>query len=157
LVEKRVGFKIIALRCSRVEVLIGGEESGGVGWGAPARAAIALLVPALGEPWWRAPASGEPARRLRALRRQRLRPARLLRLKDMASGRPEASFAERAAGLWLGSALLEASNTDGLKLRWARAMAVCAFSGRTVLARLYCEAQASGAAVLAWARSSRGG
>ncbi|MFM9111626.1 MAG: phosphoglucomutase/phosphomannomutase family protein [Prochlorococcaceae cyanobacterium] len=157
--ELPVGFKYIASEMLAGEVLVGGEESGGVGFGMhlPERDALfaALLVlEALVE-------GGVPlGERIDALQ-QRCGGAaaydRLdLRLSDMAARqRFEALLAEAPPAAVAGEAVQEVIRTDGVKLRLgASHWLMLRFSGTEPLLRLYCEAPTAErvAAVLAWAR-----
>ncbi|MEB3297581.1 MAG: phosphoglucomutase/phosphomannomutase family protein [Cyanobacteriota bacterium] len=158
--EKAVGFKYIAAEMLAGEVLVGGEESGGVGFGMhlperDAPFAALLLIEALVE-------GGVPlGQRIDALQ-QRCGGAaaydRLdLRLADMAARqRLEAQLAEAAPGEVAGAAVLEVITTDGVKLRMGPShWLMLRFSGTEPLLRLYCEAPDSErvAEVLAWARA----
>jgi phosphomannomutase len=159
-IEKPVGFKYIASEMLAGEVLIGGEESGGVGFGLhlPERDALLvalLLVEALVE-------GGLPlGARLDALQ-QRCGGAsaydRLdLRLKDMASrARLERQLAEAPPSEVAGAAVREVIRTDGVKLRLGPShWLMLRFSGTEPLLRLYCEAPTEErvAQVLSWART----
>jgi len=158
-VEKPVGFKYIAAEMLKGEVLIGGEESGGVGVGVhlPERDALLvalLLVEALVEGGL---PLGERLDRLRADHGGGSAYDRLdLRLKDMASReRLERQLAEAPPEAVAGAPVLEAITTDGLKLRLGPShWLMLRFSGTEPLLRLYCEApnQARVADVLAWAQ-----
>jgi phosphomannomutase len=158
--EKAVGFKYIAAEMLAGDVLVGGEESGGVGFGMhlperDAPFAALLLIEALVE-------GGVPlGQRIDALQ-QRCGGAaaydRLdLRLADMAARqRLEAQLAEAAPGEVAGAAVLEVITTDGVKLRMGPShWLMLRFSGTEPLLRLYCEAPDSErvAEVLAWARA----
>ncbi len=158
--EKAVGFKYIAAEMLAGEVLVGGEESGGVGFGMhlperDAPFAALLLIEALVE-------GGVPlGQRIDALQ-QRCGGAaaydRLdLRLADMAARqRLEAQLAEAAPGEVAGAAVLEVITTDGVKLRMGPShWLMLRFSGTEPLLRLYCEAPDAKrvAEVLAWARA----
>ncbi|MCT0198379.1 phosphoglucomutase/phosphomannomutase family protein [Synechococcus sp. CS-1325] len=158
-IEKPVGFKYIAAEMLTGEVLIGGEESGGVGFGLhlPERDALLaalLLVEALvegGVPL------GERLDRLQAAHGGVSAYDRLdLRLKDMASReRLEAQLAAAPPGEVAGAPVLEVIRTDGVKLRLGPShWLMLRFSGTEPLLRLYCEAPSVErvAAVLAWAR-----
>jgi phosphomannomutase len=157
--ELPVGFKYIASEMLAGEVLVGGEESGGVGFGMhlPERDALfaALLVlEALVE-------GGVPlGARIDALQ-QRCGGAaaydRLdLRLPDMAARqRFETLLAEAPPAEVAGVAVQEEIRTDGVKLRLGPShWLMLRFSGTEPLLRLYCEAPTAErvAAVLAWAR-----
>ena len=157
--EKPVGFKYIAAEMLTGEVLVGGEESGGVGFGMhlperDAPFAALLLIEALVE-------GGVPlGERIDALQ-QRCGGAaaydRLdLRLPDMAAReRLEAKLAAAPPSEVAGSPVLEVITTDGVKLRLGPShWLMLRFSGTEPLLRLYCEApsQARVAEVLGWAR-----
>ena len=157
--EKPVGFKYIAAEMLSSDVLVGGEESGGVGFGIhlperDAPFAALLLIEALVE-------GGVPlGERIDALQ-QRCGGAaaydRLdLRLPDMAAReRLEAKLAAAPPSEVAGSPVLEVITTDGVKLRLGPShWLMLRFSGTEPLLRLYCEApsQARVAEVLSWAR-----
>ena len=157
--EKPVGFKYIATEMLSSDVLVGGEESGGVGFGMhlperDAPFAALLLIEALVE-------GGVPlGERIDALQ-QRCGGAaaydRLdLRLPDMAAReRLEAKLAAAPPSEVAGSPVLEVITTDGVKLRLGPShWLMLRFSGTEPLLRLYCEApsQARVAEVLGWAR-----
>jgi phosphomannomutase len=157
--EKPVGFKYIAAEMLAGEVLVGGEESGGVGFGMhlperDAPFAALLLIEALVE-------GGVPlGERLDALQQAHGGAAsydRLdLRLPDMAARRRlEARLGEAPPDEVAGQAVLEVITTDGVKLRLGPShWLMLRFSGTEPLLRLYCEAPSGErvAAVLAWAR-----
>ena len=158
--ELPVGFKYIAAEMLSGEVLIGGEESGGVGFGMhlPERDALfaaMLVLEALVD-------GGKPlGKRLEALRNRcgggchydRLD----LRLPDMdARRRLEALLGEQPPQTVAGVAVQEVITTDGVKLRLGPShWLMLRFSGTEPLLRLYCEAPDAErvAEVLAWARS----
>ena len=159
LLEMPVGFKYIAAEMLAGEVLVGGEESGGVGFGIhlPERDALfaaLLLIEAI-------VAGGKPlGQRLRELQ-DRCGGAshynRLdLRLPDMASRRRlEGLLADAPPQAVAGMAVQEVIRTDGVKLRLGPShWLMLRFSGTEPLLRLYCEAPdpARVAEVLAWAR-----
>ncbi|MCS5698011.1 phosphoglucomutase/phosphomannomutase family protein [Cyanobium sp. FGCU-52] len=157
--EMPVGFKYIAAEMLRGDVLVGGEESGGVGFGMhlperDAPFAALLLIEALVE-------GGVPlGERIDALQARcggataydRLD----LRLADMAArGRLEQHLARTPPDEVAGVPVQERITTDGLKLRLGPGhWLMLRFSGTEPLLRLYCEAPDEGrvAAVLAWAR-----
>jgi phosphomannomutase len=157
--EKAVGFKYIAAEMLTGEVLVGGEESGGVGFGMhlPERDALfaaLLLIEALVE-------GGVPlGQRIDALQQAHGGAAaydRLdLRLPDMASrGRLEQLLAATPPAEVAGAAVQEVIRTDGIKLRLGPShWLMLRFSGTEPLLRLYCEApsEARVAEVLGWAR-----
>jgi len=157
--EKPVGFKYIAAEMLSGEVLVGGEESGGVGFGMhlperDAPFAALLLIEALVQ-------GGLPlGQRLDAIQARCGGPAHYdrldLRLPDMAArARLEASLAQSPPQEVAGSAVLEVITTDGVKLRMgASHWLMLRFSGTEPLLRLYCEAPDADRvnAVLAWAR-----
>lgn len=158
--EKPVGFKYIAAEMLAGEVLVGGEESGGVGFGMhlperDAPFAALLLIEALVE-------GGVPlGQRIDALQ-QRCGGAaaydRLdLRLADMAARqRLEARLAEAPPTEVAGATVQEVITTDGVKLRLGpNHWLMLRFSGTEPLLRLYCEApsEARVAEVLDWARA----
>jgi len=158
--EKPVGFKYIAAEMLTSEVLVGGEESGGVGFGMhlperDAPFAALLLIEALVE-------GGVPlGERLDALQQAHGGAAsydRLdLRLADMAARRRlETRLAEAPPTAVAGSPVQEVISTDGVKLRLGPShWLMLRFSGTEPLLRLYCEAPSAErvAEVLAWARS----
>jgi len=157
--EKPVGFKYIAAEMLAGEVLVGGEESGGVGFGMhlperDAPFAALLLIEALVE-------GGVPlGQRLDALQARCGGAAHYdrldLRLPDMAArGRLEARLAEAPPTEVAGLAVQELIRTDGVKLRLGPShWLMLRFSGTEPLLRLYCEAPSLERvnAVLAWAR-----
>jgi len=158
-IEKPVGFKYIAAEMMAGVVLVGGEESGGVGFGMhlPERDALfaaLLLLEALVE-------GGLPlGARLDALQ-ERCGGAsaydRLdLRLRDMASReRLERRLAEAPPAEVAGAPVREVIRTDGVKLRLGpNHWLMLRFSGTEPLLRLYCEAPDAARVeeVLAWAR-----
>lgn len=158
--ELPVGFKYIAAEMLSGEVLIGGEESGGVGFGMhlPERDALfaaMLVLEALVD-------GGKPlGKRLEALRNRcggACHYDRLdLRLPDMdARRRLEALLGEQPPQTVAGVAVQEVITTDGVKLRLGPShWLMLRFSGTEPLLRLYCEAPDAErvAEVLAWARS----
>jgi phosphomannomutase len=158
-IEKPVGFKYIAAEMMAGEVLVGGEESGGVGFGMhlPERDALfaaLLLLEALVE-------GGLPlGARLDALQ-ERCGGAsaydRLdLRLRDMASReRLERRLADAPPAEVAGAPVREVITTDGVKLRLGpNHWLMLRFSGTEPLLRLYCEAPDAARVqeVLSWAR-----
>jgi len=157
--EKPVGFKYIAAEMLAGEVLVGGEESGGVGFGMhlperDAPFAALLLIEALVE-------GGVPlGERLDALQARCGGAAayeRLdLRLADMAArARLEARLAEAPPSEVAGVPVQQVITTDGVKLRLGPShWLMLRFSGTEPLLRLYCEAPTPErvAAALAWAR-----
>jgi phosphomannomutase len=157
--EKPVGFKYIAAEMLAGEVLVGGEESGGVGFGMhlperDAPFAALLLIEALVK-------GGVPlGARIDALQERCGGAAaydRLdLRLADMAArARLESHLAEAPPAEVAGVPVLEVIRTDGVKLRLGTShWLMLRFSGTEPLLRLYCEAPSSErvAAVLEWAR-----
>ena len=157
--ELAVGFKYIASEMLAGEVLIGGEESGGVGFGMhlPERDALfaALLVlEALVE-------GGLPlGARLDALQQQHGGASHYdrldLRLADMdARRRLEGLLADSPPSDVAGQPVLEVIATDGIKLRLGPShWLMLRFSGTEPLLRLYCEAPNAErvSAVLAWAK-----
>jgi phosphomannomutase len=159
-IEKPVGFKYIASEMLTGEVLVGGEESGGVGFGMhlPERDALfaaLLLIEALVE-------GGQPLGvRIDQLQQQCGGEAaydRLdLRLADMATRRRlEQRLAEAPPTDVAGAAVQEVITTDGVKLRLGPShWLMLRFSGTEPLLRLYCEAPSPGrvAEVLAWAKA----
>ena len=158
-VEKPVGFKYIASEMLAGEVLVGGEESGGVGFGMhlperDAAFAALLLLEALVE-------GGQPLGvRLEALQARcggashydRLD----LRLPDMAArARLEQRLAQDPPQQVAGVEVQEVIRTDGVKLRLGPShWLMLRFSGTEPLLRLYCEAPDVKRVtdVLAWAR-----
>ena len=157
--EKAVGFKYIASEMLAGTVLVGGEESGGVGFGmhTPERDApfaALLLLEALVE-------GGLPlGARLDALIAAHGTPAHYdrldLRLASMeARARLEQLLAETPPSAVAGAPVLQVITTDGVKLRLGPShWLMLRFSGTEPLLRLYCEAPTPErvAAVLAWAR-----
>jgi phosphomannomutase len=157
--EKPVGFKYIAAEMLAGEVLVGGEESGGVGFGMhlperDAPFAALLLIEALVE-------GGVPlGARIDALQERCGGAAaydRLdLRLADMAArARLETRLAEHPPVEVAGLPVHEVIRTDGVKLRLGPShWLMLRFSGTEPLLRLYCEAPTAGrvAEVLDWAR-----
>ena len=157
--EKPVGFKYIAAEMLSGEVLVGGEESGGVGFGMhlperDAPFAALLLIEALVE-------GGVPlGQRLDALQQAHGGAAHYdrldLRLADMAArARLEARLAEAPPAEVAGLPVQEVIRTDGVKLRLGPShWLMLRFSGTEPLLRLYCEGPTPErvAEVLAWAR-----
>jgi phosphomannomutase len=157
--EKPVGFKYIASDMLSGEVLVGGEESGGVGFGihTPERDApfaALLLLEALVE-------GGLPlGARLDALIERHGTPAHYdrldLRLASMeARARLEQLLAEAPPTQVAGIPVQQVITTDGVKLRLGPShWLMLRFSGTEPLLRLYCEAPTPErvAAVLGWAR-----
>lgn len=158
--EKPVGFKFIAAEMLAGEVLVGGEESGGVGFGMhlperDAPFAALLLIEALVE-------GGVPlGERLDALQRAHGGAAHYdrldLRLPTMAARRQlETRLAQAPPADVAGSPVQEVITADGVKLRLGPShWLMLRFSGTEPLLRLYCEAPTAErvAAVLAWARA----
>jgi phosphomannomutase len=161
--EKPVGFKYIASEMLAGEVLVGGEESGGVGFGmhTPERDApfaALLLLEALVE--GRLPLGA----RLDALIARHGGPNgastdydRLdLRLASMeARARLEQMLADAPPAEVAGVPVQQVITTDGVKLRLGPShWLMLRFSGTEPLLRLYCEAPSASrvAEVLAWAR-----
>ena len=157
--EKAVGFKYIAAEMLASDVLVGGEESGGVGFGnhLPERDALyaaLLLIEALVE-------GGKPLGERVSELQDRCGGAaaydRLdLRLRDMATRqRLEQFLAATPPQEVAGTAVQEVITTDGVKLRLGPShWLMLRFSGTEPLLRLYCEAptEARVAEVLSWAR-----
>jgi phosphomannomutase len=158
-VEMPVGFKYIAAEMLAGEVLVGGEESGGVGFGMhlperDAPFAALLLIQALVE-------GGVPlGERIDELQ-QRCGGAaaydRLdLRLPDMAARkRLEQLLAATPPSEVAGLAVQQVIRTDGVKLRMGPShWLMLRFSGTEPLLRLYCEAPSPERVdeVLSWAR-----
>ncbi|WP_216902032.1 phosphoglucomutase/phosphomannomutase family protein [Synechococcus sp. CCY 9618] len=158
-IEMPVGFKYIAAEMLSGRVLVGGEESGGVGFGIhlPERDALfaaLLLIEALVE-------GGLPLGARLAALQERCGGASVydrldLRLPDMASrARLEALLAQDPPREVAGAAVMAVNRTDGVKLRMgASHWLMLRFSGTEPLLRLYCEAPDGDRvqAVLAWAR-----
>ena len=157
--ELAVGFKYIASEMLAGQVLIGGEESGGVGFGMhlPERDALfaaMLVLEALVE-------GQKPlGERLDTLQHQHGGTSyydRLdLRLADMeARRRLEVLLAESTPREVAGTAVQNVITTDGIKLRMGEShWLMLRFSGTEPLLRLYCEAPDAGRveAVLSWAK-----
>jgi phosphomannomutase len=157
--EKPVGFKYIAAEMLSGEVLVGGEESGGVGFGMhlperDAPFAALLLIEALveGELPLGQRLDDLQARCGGAAHYDRLD----LRLADMAARtRLEARLAEAPPAEVAGVPVQQVISTDGVKLRLgASHWLMLRFSGTEPLLRLYCEAPTAErvAEVLGWAR-----
>jgi phosphomannomutase len=158
--ELPVGFKYIAAEMLAGEVLIGGEESGGVGFGMhlPERDALfaaMLVLEALVE-------SKTPlGKRMKAIQERCGGEAHYdrldLRLANMASRRRlEALLADTPPQEVAGSPVLEVVSTDGVKLRLGPShWLMLRFSGTEPLLRLYCEAPSPSRVeeVLSWART----
>ena len=157
--ELAVGFKYIAAEMLAGEVLIGGEESGGVGFGMhlPERDALyaaVLVLEALVE-------GGQPlGARLTALQNQHGGASHYdrldLRLANMeARQRLEQILAKATPKAVAGEAVQEVIRTDGIKLRMGPShWLMLRFSGTEPLLRLYCEGPDPDRvhAVLAWAQ-----
>ena len=158
--ELPVGFKYIAAEMLTGEVLIGGEESGGVGFGIhlPERDALfaaVLVLEALVE-------GKQPlGERMKTIQERCGGEAfydRLdLRLADMDSRRRlEALLADTPPQEVAGCPVLEVVTTDGVKLRIGPShWLMLRFSGTEPLLRLYCEAPSPSRVeeVLSWART----
>ena len=159
MLELAVGFKYIAAEMLSGDVLIGGEESGGVGFGMhlPERDALfaaMLVLEALVE-------GGLPlGARIDALQERHGGASHYdrldLRLADMeARRRLEALLADAPPQDVAGVAVQEVISTDGIKLRMGPShWLMLRFSGTEPLLRLYCEAPDPERvhAVLNWAR-----
>ena len=157
--ELAVGFKYIAAEMLAGDVLIGGEESGGVGFGMhlPERDALyaaVLVLEALVE-------GGQPlGARLTALQNQHGGASHYdrldLRLANMeARQRLEQILAKATPKAVAGEAVQEVIRTDGIKLRMGPShWLMLRFSGTEPLLRLYCEGPDPDRvhAVLAWAQ-----
>jgi phosphomannomutase len=157
--ELPVGFKYIAAEMLSGEVLIGGEESGGVGFGMhlPERDALfaaMLVLEALVE-------GGKPlGARLGDLQQRHGGASHYdrldLRLADMeARRRLETLLADTPPEEVAGSPVQSVISTDGIKLRLGPShWLMLRFSGTEPLLRLYCEAPDAARvnAVLCWAR-----
>ena len=157
--ETPVGFKYVGPKMIETGASMGGEESGGVGFGmhTPERDApfaALLLLEALVE-------GGLPlGARLDALIAAHGTPAHYdrldLRLASMeARARLEQLLAETPPSAVAGAPVLQVITTDGVKLRLGPShWLMLRFSGTEPLLRLYCEAPTPErvAAVLAWAR-----
>ena len=158
--ELAVGFKYIASEMLSGDVLIGGEESGGVGFGMhlPERDALfaaMLVLEALVE-------GGQPlGARMDALQQQHGGASHYdrvdLRLSGMeARQRLETLLAESPPQNVAGVPVQEVITTDGVKLRMGPShWLMLRFSGTEPLLRLYCEAPdlERVTTVLDWARS----
>ncbi len=159
-IELPVGFKYIAAEMLAGDVLVGGEESGGVGFGMhlPERDALfaALLV-------LEALVEGGQAlgARLDALKQRHGGASHYdrldLRLADMeARRRLEGLLAEAPPTEVAGLPVQEVISTDGVKLRLGPShWLMLRFSGTEPLLRLYCEGPDPHrvASVLGWARN----
>ena len=159
-IELPVGFKYIAATMLAGDVLIGGEESGGVGFGMhlPERDALfaALLV-------LEALVEGKTGlgQRIAALQQRcggtSHYDRRDLRLPDMNTRRRlEASLAQEPPRHVAGIAVQEVTTLDGVKLRMGPShWLMLRFSGTEPLLRLYCEAPSPErvADVLTWAEA----
>ena len=159
-IELPVGFKYIAAEMLAGDVLVGGEESGGVGFGMhlPERDALfaALLV-------LEALVEGGQAlgARLDALKQRHGGASHYdrldLRLADMeARRRLEGLLAEAPPTEVAGLPVQEVISTDGVKLRLGPShWLMLRFSGTEPLLRLYCEGPDPYrvASVLGWARN----
>ena len=157
--ELAVGFKYIAAEMLAGDVLIGGEESGGVGFGMhlPERDALyaaVLVLEALVE-------GGQPlGARLTALQDQHGGASHYdrldLRLANMeARQRLEQILAKATPKAVAGEAVQEVIRTDGIKLRMGPShWLMLRFSGTEPLLRLYCEGPDPDRVhtVLAWAQ-----
>ena len=157
--ELAVGFKYIAAEMLAGDVLIGGEESGGVGFGMhlPERDALfaaMLVLEALVE-------GKQPlGARLDALQQQHGGSSHYdrldLRLADMeARRRLETLLDQSTPSTVAGADVLEVISTDGIKLRMGpNHWLMLRFSGTEPLLRLYCEGPDAERVneVLAWAR-----
>ena len=158
--ELPVGFKYIASEMLAGEVLIGGEESGGVGFGMhlPERDALfaaVLVLEALVE--GKQPL-GERMKTIQERCGGEAHYDRLdLRLADMESRRRlEALLADTPPQEVAGCPVLEVVTTDGVKLRLGPShWLMLRFSGTEPLLRLYCEAPSPSRVeeVLSWART----
>jgi phosphoglucomutase len=158
-IEKPVGFKYIAAEMLSGQVLVGGEESGGVGFGMhlperDAPFAALLLIEALVQ-------GGLPlGQRLDAIQTRCGGAAHYdrldLRLPDMAArSRLESSLEASPPQEVAGTAVQEVITTDGVKLRMGPShWLMLRFSGTEPLLRLYCEAPDAirVSEVLTWAR-----
>ena len=157
--ELAVGFKYIASEMLAGDVLIGGEESGGVGFGMhlPERDALfaaMLILEALVE-------GGLPlGARINALQQRHGGSSHYdrldLRLPDMdARRRLESLLAATTPKEIAGVPVQEVITTDGIKLRMGPShWLMLRFSGTEPLLRLYCEAPDAERvhAVLSWAQ-----
>jgi len=158
--ETPVGFKYIASRMLEGEVLVGGEESGGVGFGmhTPERDALfaaLLIVEAVVE-------GGCPlGQRLDTLQAAHGGASHYdrvdLRLADMdCRTRLESLLENTPPPEVAGHPVIEVNHTDGVKLRLgSRHWLMLRFSGTEPLLRLYCEAPDRNRVqeVLSWAES----
>ncbi len=143
-IELPVGFKYIAAEMLSKTVLVGGEESGGIGFGGhlPERDALfacLLLLEALTE-------CGQPlGQRLDELQERfgSTHYERIdLRLKDLATRQRLESFLKTTTHLSVaGESVTEVITTDGVKLRIGNLhWLMFRFSGTEPLLRIYCEA-----------------
>jgi len=158
-IEMPVGFKYIAAEMLTGEVLVGGEESGGVGFGMhlperDAPFAALLLIEALVE-------GGVPlGKRIDGLQERCGGAAHYdrldLRLADMAARtRLERFLAATPPTAVAGEPVQQLITTDGVKLRLGpNHWLMLRFSGTEPLLRLYCEAPTPQRVteVLDWAR-----
>tara|TARA_Y100001968_G_scaffold178250_1_gene163178 strand:- start:886 stop:1491 length:606 start_codon:yes stop_codon:yes gene_type:complete len=142
--ELPVGFKYIAKEMLAGEVLVGGEESGGIGFGMhlPERDALfaALLVlEAIKESGQTLGSRlNELESRFGASHYDRLD----IRLPNMKSReRLESLLSEKPPSTVCANPVLEVITTDGIKLRLGRSYwLMFRFSGTEPLLRIYCEA-----------------
>ncbi len=158
-VELPVGFKHIAAEMLSGQVLVGGEESGGVGFGMhlPERDALfaaLLLLEALAE------SKQSLGARLKSLQAQFGRESfydRIdIKLKDMETRiRIEKFLSQTSDFNVLGRKVIEVIRTDGVKLRFGPGYwLMLRFSGTEPLLRIYCEAPTKEvlSATLIWAK-----
>jgi len=145
--EKPVGFKYIAEEMLSREVLIGGEESGGVGFGhhLPERDALFTALLLLESIVSDSKCLGEKINSLHALFGNSCFDRIDLILKDMEMRRNLENFLKNETPSLIGDkSVLEVIATDGIKLVLDKShWLMFRFSGTEPLLRIYCEAPSS--------------